>query len=136
MDEKTFKARTKQFGLGVIQLVEELPRTRTADVIGKQFLRPATSVGANYRAACRGRSASDLISKLAIVEEEGDQSIYWLELLIESGIIDSKKAAPLLKEANELVAMPVASIKTLRNRTTAAAAQAANSANTSPKSKI
>jgi four helix bundle protein len=116
MDEQTCKDRTKRFGLGVIRLVDALPRNRTTDVVWRQLLRSATSVGANYRAACRGRSAADVLSKLAIVEEEGDESMYWLELLVESGTLNEEVAAPLLREANEIVAMVVASMKTLRSR--------------------
>jgi len=116
MDERTFKERTKRLALRVIQAVEALPKNRSADVIGKQLLRSATSVGANYRAACRGKSASDVIAKLGIVEEEADESIYWMELLIESGFIPEAKLKDLLTETNEIVAMTVASIKTLRAR--------------------
>ncbi len=116
MDEQTFKKRTKRFALDVIRLVETLPRTRAAEVIGRQLLRAGTSVGANYRAACRGKSASDVTAKLGIVEEEADESIYWLELLVESKTIPSERVDLLIKEANELVAMTVASIKTLRIR--------------------
>ena len=116
MDERTFKARTKKFGLAVIQLIEELPRNRTSDVICRQLLRSATSVGANYRAACRGRSSSDLVAKLGIVEEEADESIYWLEMLAESNLAPPERVTLLAKEADEIVAMTVASIKTLRNR--------------------
>jgi four helix bundle protein len=121
MDEKTFKDRTKKFALAVIRLVETLPRNRTGDVLGKQLLRAGTSVGANYRAACRGKSASDVAAKLAIVEEEADESIYWMELLVESGTISENHVNPLTKEANELLAMTVASIKTLRTRNQRAA---------------
>lgn len=116
MDEATFKQRTKRFGLAVITMVEALPRSRTAEIIGRQLLRAGTSVGANYRAACRGRSPSDVIAKLGIVEEEADESIYWVELLIEAGIVAPSNAEALRKEANELLAMTVASIKTLRSR--------------------
>jgi len=116
MDEETFKQRTKRFGLAVIKLVETLPRNRTAEVLGRQLLRAGTSVGANYRAACRGRSPSDVVAKLGIVEEEADESIYWIELLIEAGIVAPDNAEVLKKEANELLAMTVASIKTLRSR--------------------
>ena len=116
MDEQLFKQRTKQFALRAIRLVENLPSTRTADVIGRQLLRCGTSVGANYRAACRGKSVADVISKLAIVEEEADETAYWLELLIEARIVLESDVSELLREANEIVAMTVASIKTLRGR--------------------
>lgn len=117
MNEEAFKARTKQLALRVIRLVQALPANKTADVIGKQLLRLATSVGANYRAACRGKSTADVISKLSIVEEEADESIYWLELLAESGLIPAEKLKSLISEINEILAMTVASIKTLRNKT-------------------
>jgi|SRR5262249_18966095 four helix bundle protein len=116
MDEQLFKERTKKLALRVIELVEALPQGRTADVIARQLLRSATSVGANYRAACRGKSAADVLAKLAIVEEEGDETAYWLELLIEATIVPQARLADLLKETNEIVAMTVASIKTLRRR--------------------
>ena len=77
MDERAFKARTKELALRVIRLVNSLPRNRTANVIGHQVLRSATSVGANYRAACRAKSVADMIAKLSIVEEEADETLYW-----------------------------------------------------------
>ena len=116
MDEQAFKQRTKELALRIIKLVESLPKTKTAEVIGRQLLRCATSVGANYRAACRGKSTADVLAKLAIVEEEADETAYWLELLIESGTVDENRIAELLKETNEMTAMIVASIKTLRGR--------------------
>jgi len=116
MDERTFKQRTKKLALRVIGLVEDLPRIKTADVIGRQLLRSGTSVGANYRSACRGKSTADVLSKLAIVEEEADETAYWLELLVESGVISEQRIADILKETDEILAMIVASIKTLRRR--------------------
>jgi len=116
MNEQVFKQRTKKLALRVIELVEVLPQGRTADVIARQLLRSATSVGANYRAACRGKSAADVLAKLAIVEEEADETAYWLELLIEAAIVPQARLADLLNETNEIVAMTVASIKTLRRR--------------------
>ncbi|MBN3872065.1 four helix bundle protein [Nostoc sp. JL33] len=116
MNEQEFKARTKQLALRIIRLVEQLPQTRIADVIGKQLLRSATSVGANYRAACRAKSTADLIAKLGIVEEEADETLYWLELLIESGLMTAEKLKSLMQEATEILAMTVASIKTLREK--------------------
>jgi four helix bundle protein len=123
MDEGTFKNRTKKFALGVVKLVEALPRSRTAEVLGKQLLRAGTSVGANYRAACRGRSASDVAAKLGIVEEEADEATYWMELLVESGVIAADAVVSLRKEGNEILAMTVASIKTLRSRNRDGAAE-------------
>ena len=113
MNEQQFKTRTKQLALRVIRLVESLPTTKTADVIGKQVLRSATSVGANYRSACRAKSTADLIAKLSIVEEEVDETLYWLELLIESRLITAEKLNNLMQETSEILAMTVASIKTL-----------------------
>ena len=116
VNEEIFKQRTRQVGLDIIRLVESLPRNRAADVMGRQLLRSATSIGANYRAACRGKSKADVLAKLAIVEEEADETIYWVELLIESGILHPSSVSGLLKEVNEIIAMTVASIKTLRER--------------------
>ena len=101
MNEEIFKARTKQLALKIIELIESLPRNRAADVIGRQLLRSGTSIGANYRAACRGKSKADVISKLAIVEEEADETIYWMELLIESKIVYTSRVDALIKETNE-----------------------------------
>jgi four helix bundle protein len=114
VNQEELKKRTKAFALRVIQLVEALPRSRTAEVIGKQLLRSGTSVGANYRAACRAKSPADFISKMGTVEEEADESMYWMELLIEAEIVPSENLQLLLAEANELVAITVASIKTAR----------------------
>jgi four helix bundle protein len=114
MTEQEFKDRSKQIALRVIRLVESLPNTNTAQIIGKQLLRSATSVGANYRAACRGKSAADILHKLAIVEEEADGSLYWFELLVESNTISENKVSALMSDINEIVAMTVSSIKTLR----------------------
>ena len=116
MDEQLFKQRTKNLALRVIELTESLPASTTAHVIGRQLLRSATSVGANYRAACRGKSPADVLAKLAIVEEEADETIYWLELLVEAGIVSESQVTHLIKESHEIVAMTVASIKTLRRR--------------------
>jgi len=108
--------RTKQFALRVIRLVECLPKGRTADVIGRQLLRSGTSVGANYRSACRARSKADFIAKMGIVEEEADESRFWMELLVEAGIVRPEKLADLMNEADELIAIIVASIRTARKR--------------------
>ena len=116
MNEQEFKDKTKRIAIRVIRLVESLPKNATTDVIGKQLLRSATSVGANYRAACRAKSPSDMIAKLAIVEEEADESMYWTELLIELNLVTSARLADLMSELNEIVAITVSSIKTLRGR--------------------
>ena len=116
MNEQEFKDKTKNLALRFIRLVEFLPNKTTANVIGKQLLRSATSVGANYRAACRAKSTADLIHKLSIVEEEADESLYWLELLEDSELVKGAKLTDLRKDMNEVVAMIVASIKTLRSK--------------------
>ena len=116
MNEQEFKDRTKKFALRVIKLVEALPRKQTAQVIGKQLLRSGTSVGANYRAACRAKSTLDIIHKLSIVEEEADESLFWMELLIEGELMRKTKLASLMAEADEIIAMIVSSIKALRTR--------------------
>ncbi|MCG8364879.1 MAG: four helix bundle protein, partial [Pseudanabaenales cyanobacterium] len=84
MDEQAFKQRTKKLALRVLRLVESLPRKTSTNIIGRQLIRCATSVGANYRSACRAKSTADLIAKLSIVEEEADECLYWLELLVEA----------------------------------------------------
>jgi len=109
------KRRTKEFALRVIRLVQSLPRGQMADVLGKQLLRSGTSVGANYRAACRAKSRADFISKMGIVEEVADESMYWMELLIESKLVRHGDVASLLDEADQLVAMTVSSIQTARS---------------------
>ncbi len=114
MTENEFKRRTKQAALRAIKVVEALRQSRTADVLGKQLIRCATSVGANYRAACRARSTADMISKLAIVEEEADETLYWLELIIESELLTETRLQGLMREFDEILAMIVASQKTLR----------------------
>jgi four helix bundle protein len=116
MEPKDLKQRTKEFALRIIKLVESLPRDKISDVIGKQLLRSGTSVGANYRSACRAKSTADFISKMGTVEEEADESIYWMELLVESGPISKDEVDELLDEADQLVAIIVSSIKTARAR--------------------
>ena len=114
MKQNDLKQRTKKFALKIINFVETLPKGRTADVLGNQLLRSGTSVGANYRAACRARSSADFISKMGIVEEEIDESLYWIELLETSGLVSHEKVTDLLNEANQLAAITVASIKTAK----------------------
>jgi four helix bundle protein len=117
MDEQAFKRRTKQLALRIIRVVETLPKTPTAQVISKQILRSsATSVGANYRTACRAKSTADILHKLAIVEEEADETLYWLELLVEAELVPEAKLKSLMLEVDEIIAMIVASIKTIRNK--------------------
>ena len=114
MKNENLKKRTKRFALDIIRLTEHLPNDQTCRVLSHQLLRCGTSVGANYRAVCRAKSTADFISKFGTVEEEADESGYWLELLIDSGKLDQKRAGPLLQEANELTAIAVASINTAR----------------------
>jgi four helix bundle protein len=116
MDANEFRSRTKSFGLRIVKLTEALPKSQTCNVIGKQLLRCGTSVGANYRAACRAKSQADFIAKMKIVEEECDESVYWIEMLVESGQVKEHLVSDLLKEANEILAMVVAAIKTTRTR--------------------
>jgi four helix bundle protein len=114
LNEQQFKDRTKKLALRVIRLVEALPKGIAPEVIGKQVLRSATSVGANYRAACRGRSNEAMIAKLDIVLEEADETLFWLELLIEAELIPAARLADLMTETSEITAMTIASLKTLR----------------------
>lgn len=116
MNEEMFKQRTRQVALRVIRVVESLPARKTADVIGRQLLRSGTSIGANYRAACRAKSSADMAAKLAIVEEEADESLYWLQLLVDSNLVSASKLGSLQQEIGEVLAMIVASIKTIRAR--------------------
>ena len=112
------KDRTKQFALRIMRLCRSLPRREDARVIARQVLRSGTSVGANYRAACRARSKPEFVAKLGIVLEEADETVFWLELLQESEIVSSPKLASLLQEARELTAIFVASICTAKGITT------------------
>ncbi len=110
------KDRTKQFALRVIRLASALPELPEGRVIRGQLLRSGTSVGANYRAAKRARSTADFISKMGIVEEEADESMYWIELIVESGLMDESRTSDLYKEADEILSMVVASINTAKKR--------------------
>jgi four helix bundle protein len=114
MSELDLKRRTRQFALDVIRFWESLPKDETCRMLGRQLLRSGTSVGANYRAACRAKSTADFINKLGIVEEEADESGYWLELLTEAGKVPGPSAAALRREADELLAIMIASINTAR----------------------
>jgi four helix bundle protein len=108
------KERTRAFALEVVGLVEDFPRGRTADVIGNQLLRSGTSVGANYRAACRSRSRREFLAKMGIVEEEADETQFWLDLVVERGLADTDRVVKLREEARQLVAVVVSSIRTAR----------------------
>ncbi len=114
LNSEDLKKRTKNFALHVIEAVNKFARTMPGEIIGKQVVRSATSVGANYRAACRGRSHADFIAKLGIVEEEADETLYWLELAVAAKLITMTDAAPLIKEADELTAIFSASRKTAK----------------------
>src|SRR5580700_3567252 len=102
---EAMKLRTKQFAVRIVSVSRSLPRSREGDVIGKQLLRSGTAVAANYRAVCRARSKAEFISKMSIVVEEADETVFWLELLGDTRIAQAAKLALLLKEANELVAI-------------------------------
>ena len=114
MTPQELKDRTKAFAIRAIKLVDALPRTLAAQVAGRQFLRSATSVGANYRAACRAQSLAEFAAKLSIVVEEADESLYWLELVRDTGLIKGELLSAIIKEANELVAIMLASRKTAK----------------------
>lgn len=109
--------RTRKFALRIIKFVQSLPPDETSRVIGKQLLRSGTSVGANYRAAERAKSDAHFISKLGDVEEECDETIYWMELALEAGLVKPARLKNLLTEANEILAITVASINTAKKRT-------------------
>jgi four helix bundle protein len=109
-----FRQRTFSFALRILRLVEALPDCGVCRTLGNQILRSGTSIGANARAAKRGRSRAEFIAKMGIVEEEADETLYWLELLVAAGKITPKKVEAMIKEANEILAITVATIKTAR----------------------
>ena len=113
MNSTEFQDKTKRLGLHVIRFVEIPPQNYTSRVIVNQILRCALSVGANYRAVCRAKSDKDFINKMKIVEEECDETIYWLEIIEESGLAKIEVVTPLKREAKEILAMIVASINTM-----------------------
>ena len=114
MNKTELKQRTKRFAVEVIRFIELLPQKKTLDILSNQLLRSSSSVGANYRAACRGKSTADFINKIVIVEEEADECIYWLELMEEAGLVDNQLTALLKKEADELTAIFTAIGKTAK----------------------
>ena len=117
MDEQELKDRTKQFALRIIRLVAALPKDTVGRAVANQLVKCGTSVGANYRSACRGRSKADFISKLGIVLEEADESAFWLELIIDGKLMEREPVEPLLREADELTAIFASSVKSAkRNR--------------------
>src|SRR5512144_1361550 len=105
MDEKTFKTRTKKLAVAIIKQIGALPHSIASDVIGRQLVRSGTSIGANYRAACRAKSTADMINKLKIVEEESDETEYWLELLVEAELVPQSQIDNICKETDEILAM-------------------------------
>jgi len=113
-DSSDLRKRTKAFAVAAVKFAKALPRDWVSTILGKQLLRSGTSVGANYRAACRARSASEFTAKLGIVEEEADETMFWLEVLVEAEVANPETARPLWQEANELLAITIASIKTTR----------------------
>ena len=112
MKTDNLKQRTKEYALQVIRLVRALPAKPEGWVIGKQLLRSGTSVGANYRAACRARSRAEFVAKLGIVIEEADESAFWLDLIIESGLLKEDLVEPILKETDEILAIMISSSNT------------------------
>jgi len=108
------KARTRRFAVRIVRLFRALPKSDEARVLGKQLLRSGTSVASNYRAACRARSKAEFTAKMGIVVEECDETVFWLELLVDAGIFSSAKLAPLLQEANQLLAIFAASQRTAK----------------------
>jgi four helix bundle protein len=111
MTTAELKARTKEFALRIMRLVDTLPNTVKGRAIANQIMRNATSVAANYRAACRARSRAEFIAKIGVVEEEADETAFWLELIIDSNIRSEKQIEALLKEAGELIAIMASSRK-------------------------
>jgi four helix bundle protein len=103
MTQTEMKCRTKQYGLRVIKAAQALNEDYVSRTLGSQLLRSGTSVGANYRAACRGKSTADFINKLKMVEEECDESLYWMEMLVESGLATEKRLAALMSEGDEIL---------------------------------
>jgi four helix bundle protein len=114
MNEEQLKKRTKEFAKNIILLCRNLPNNREGRLIGDQMFRSGTSVAANYRAACRGRSKAEFVSKLAIVEEEADETMFWLEVINEMGIYEAPVVEDLIKESDEIIAIIVSSIKTVK----------------------
>ena len=114
MTRDEMKARTKAYANRVVKLCAALPNNWIARTLGKQLLRSGTSVGANYRAVCRARSNADFINKLRVVEEECDESLFWMELLVDNSLMQAKRLQSLRTEGNEILCIIVASTKTAR----------------------
>jgi four helix bundle protein len=116
VNPEELKARSKAFAVRVVKMTEALPKTRAADIVARQLIRSATSVGANYRAACRARSHKEFTARIGIVEEEADESLYWLEILVETGLMTESKLKGLIREADELTAIFTAASYTARQK--------------------
>jgi len=114
INSEGLKDRTKHFALMAIRLCWSVQPSQEGRIFTRQLLRSATSVAANYRAVCRSRSRAEFASKLGIVLEEADESLFWLELLLDSGVVEPDKIRPLLRETNELVSIFVASLRTVK----------------------
>ena len=114
MTRDEMKARTKTYANRIVKVCEALPDRWVARTLGKQLLRSGTSVGANYRAVCRAKSTADFLNKLRIVEEECDESLFWMELLVENNLVKGARLNSLMREGNELLSIVVASAKTTR----------------------
>ena len=112
--DQDLTTRTKQFALAILRLYQTLPPKEEARVLGKQLLRSGTSIGANYRAACRARSRAEFIAKLGIVLEESDETAFWLELLSDAGIVNHERVSALVREAEELTSIFVSSLRTAK----------------------
>jgi four helix bundle protein len=110
------KKRTKQFAIRIVKLFRSLPRSEEARIIGRQMLRSGTSVAANYRAVCRSRSKAEFVAKIGVVVEEADETVLWLELLVDTEIMSAKRMEKLILEANELLAIFAASQRTARTK--------------------
>ena len=114
MTREEMKARTKAYANRIVKLCEALPNKWVARTLGMQLLRSGTSVGANYRAVCRAKSTADFLNKLRIVEEECDESLFWMELLVENNLVKARRLTSLMKEGDEILAIVVASAKSTR----------------------
>jgi len=114
MDSEQLKDRTKKLAIDIIRLTDTLPKSDSTTILNRQIIRSATSVAANYRAACRARSKADFVNKLGIVEEEADETLFWIDMFIESGKVKKENIINLYKEADEIVAIFSASHKTAK----------------------
>jgi len=121
MTREEMKARTKDFAKRIVTLCSALPEDWVARTLGRQLLRSGTSVGANYRAVCRAKSTADFLNKLRIVEEECDESLFWMELLVECELVKAARLNSLMQEANELLSITVAAARTTRTSNARAA---------------